>query len=71
MKKKKLKSASPTVTRIGAAEPIHTPEVKPNRDIKVLLKTPDAELNPQELNAKIKEQVRLLKEIKRLKDLGY
>lgn len=68
---KKLEKQSATVSRIGADEPIHTPEVKPNRDIKVLLKTPDSELTEQELNCKMREQIRILTEIKKLKDLGH
>lgn len=66
-----MKEKKSTVTRIGAAKPIHTPpEISPNRDIKVLLKTPDSELNEQELICKIQEQIRILKEIKKLKDLA-
>ena len=68
---KKLEKPSSTVSRIGADEPIHTPEAKPNRDIKVLLKTPDSELTEQELNCKMREQIRILTEIKKLKDLGH
>lgn len=65
-----MKEKKSTVTRIGAAKPIHTPpEISPNRDTKVLLKTPNSELTKQELTCKLREQIRILKKIKTLKDL--
>lgn len=70
--RKRLKNPSKVVSRIGVDAPISPiTDIRLNRSVPELLKTPDAQCTPQELVVKYREQVKILEKIKKLKEQGY